>query len=427
MKSFNFVSLMPDPKARLYLCSLFVTASLICCVYVIGTAFLAKDDIIFSGFGMNDTQHDAQVDKCKEKCRPLGSEALPDGIVSRTSNLEMRPLWGKINEKTKVKHSVNLLAIPVGIKQKELVNQMVEKGPDNSDFCLSKLGIYYSWILQFLGNNFVVMLFHYDGIVDEWNDLDWSGRVIHVAATNQTKWWFAKRFLHPDIVSEYDYIFLWDEDLGVENFHPGRYLSIVKEEDLEISQPALDAAKSKVHHQITARRRKSRVHRRFFKFKGGGRCFSNSTAPPCVGWVEMMAPVFSRAAWRCAWYMIQNDLIHGWGLDMQLGYCAQGDRTRKVGVVDSEYIVHMGLPTLGGVLGGHKLTDESPESSTQTENLAGSDTLATSVLNEFDNRSAVRRQSYIEMRIFRRRWNKAVKADQCWVDPYNNQVEQTVH
>lgn len=35
--------------------------------------------------------------------------------------------------------------------------------------------------------------------------------------------WFAKRFLHPDIVAEYSYIFLWDEDLGVENFHPKRY------------------------------------------------------------------------------------------------------------------------------------------------------------------------------------------------------------
>lgn len=22
-------------------------------------------------------------------------------------------------------------------------------------------------------------------------------------------------------------------------------------------------------------------------------------------WIEMMAPVFSRAAWRCVWYMIQ--------------------------------------------------------------------------------------------------------------------------
>lgn len=30
--------------------------------------------------------------------------------------------------------------------------------------------------------------------------------------------WYAKRFLHPDIVAAYDYMFIWDEDLGVENF-----------------------------------------------------------------------------------------------------------------------------------------------------------------------------------------------------------------
>jgi len=36
--------------------------------------------------------------------------------------------------------------------------------------------------------------------------------------------WFAKRFLHPDIVEDYDYIFLWDEDLGVEHFHPDKYV-----------------------------------------------------------------------------------------------------------------------------------------------------------------------------------------------------------
>lgn len=36
--------------------------------------------------------------------------------------------------------------------------------------------------------------------------------------------WFAKRFLHPDIVAEYSYIFLWDEDLGVDYFHPDRYV-----------------------------------------------------------------------------------------------------------------------------------------------------------------------------------------------------------
>ena len=36
--------------------------------------------------------------------------------------------------------------------------------------------------------------------------------------------WFAKRFLHPDIVAEYNYIFLWDEDLGLEHFYPDKYV-----------------------------------------------------------------------------------------------------------------------------------------------------------------------------------------------------------
>jgi len=31
--------------------------------------------------------------------------------------------------------------------------------------------------------------------------------------------WYAKRFLHPDVVSAYEYIFIWDEDLGVEHFN----------------------------------------------------------------------------------------------------------------------------------------------------------------------------------------------------------------
>jgi hypothetical protein len=33
-------------------------------------------------------------------------------------------------------------------------------------------------------------------------------------------------------------------------------------------------------------------------------------------------PVFSRYAWRCVWSMIQNDLTHGWGLDLTWYNCA---------------------------------------------------------------------------------------------------------
>ncbi|XP_024966768.1 uncharacterized protein LOC112506753 isoform X2 [Cynara cardunculus var. scolymus] len=444
MKNFNLVSIPSDPKSRKGVVSLITLATFICGFYFLGTAFFANDFKILqrSEMELKDAGNRTISAKCKNLCRPPGSGGLPEGILAKTSDLHMRPLWGSFNDSVrqftfvfatftvslKMQHlfveslyieitylpfidiilikqavwslkelsnyvfrwsyiyyepfffqnhsnrSVSLLAIAAGIKQKYLVNKIITK---------------------FLENGFVVMVFHYDGFVDQWYDLQWASNVIHVSAMNQTKWWFAKRFLHPDIVAEYDYVFLWDEDLDIEHFDPGRYVSIIKEEELDISQPALDPGKSEVHHQITVRRRNSKVHRKYIKLKGGGRCYDNSTGPPCFGWVEMMAPVFSKAAWRCAWYLIQNDLIHGWGIDFQLGYCAQGDRKQKVGVVDAEYIVHLGVPSLGGL-------NHSNNSDVHTA----------------DGRSEVRRQSYTEMRIFRRRWDEAVKTDKCWVDRY---------
>ncbi|XVF72344.1 hypothetical protein PTKIN_Ptkin12aG0113900 [Pterospermum kingtungense] len=236
---------------------------------------------------------------CETQCRAYGSEALPRGIISETSELEMRPLWGLQNKK-------------------------------------------------FLDSNFVVMLFHYDGVVDQWKDLEWNDQAIHVSAVNQTKWWFAKRFFHPDIVSEYSYIFLWDEDLEVDHFNAKRYLSIIEKEGLEISQLVLDPEKSELHHPITARDKNSTVHRRTYKVIGRTRCNENSTGPPCTGFVEMMAPIFSRASWHCAWHMIQ------------------GDRTQKVGIVDAEYVVHNALPALGG-LAANKVPSPSSEPGGRSE------------------------------------------------------------
>ncbi|KAK2661957.1 hypothetical protein Ddye_000531 [Dipteronia dyeriana] len=396
------------PLSRSCIYSFFIAASLIGTAYFIGSAFLAKEhDDGLMKWGVLGTLQNSKSNACKNQCRPSGTEALPLGILAKTSNLEMRPLWGTYTTKLNdPKPSKSLLAISVGIKQKEIVDRIVRKFPQKS---------------------FAVMLFHYDGIVDEWKDLAWADHAIHLSAANQTKWWFAKRFLHPDIVAEYNYIFLWDEDIGVEHFNPRRYLSIVKEEGLEISQPALDPAKSEIHHQITARSGKKRVHRRMYKFKGSGRCDDHSTAPPCIGWVEMMAPVFSRAAWRCAWYMIQNDLIHAWGLDFQLGYCAQGERTKNVGVVDSEYIVHLGLPTLGASTDEPELNSVGQAPSYQKEHLPNSEALASSQSHRYDYRPQVRQQSFNEMQIFRKRWKNAVEEDKCWVDPYQQLTNQTSH
>ena len=107
-----------------------------------------------------------------------------------------------------------------------------------------------------------------------------------------------------------------------------------------MSQPALDR-RSEIHHAITARARPPApggVHRRVRNVRCGDG--GSSAGPPCAGWVEVMVPVFSRAAWRCTWRMVQNDLVHGWGLDYRLGYCTRGDRAANVGVVDSEYVLH---------------------------------------------------------------------------------------
>ncbi|CAE6188986.1 unnamed protein product [Arabidopsis arenosa] len=382
---------------RSCLCSVLITAALICGAYFIGNAYLAKDfkekllrwEITDKMHNITDKNQNAtSTSTCENLNKPVGTEALPQEIIVKTSNLETQHLWNYDDtKKRRPNRSMSLLAMAVGIKQKELVNKVIQKFPPRE---------------------FAVMLFHYDGVVDDWKQYPWNEHAIHVSVMNQTKWWFAKRFLHPDIVAEYEYIFLWDEDLGVGHFNPQRYLSIVKEEGLQISQPALDTSKSEVHHPITARRKKSKVHRRMYKYKGSGRCDDHSTNPPCIGWVEMMAPVFSRAAWRCSWYMIQNDLIHAWGLDTQLGYCAQGDRKKNVGVVDAEYIIHYGLPTLGVV--------ETTSSSLRNE----TDSKSTESLEsrEVDNRPEVRMKSFVEMKRFKERWKKAVRDDRCWVDPY---------
>ncbi|XP_076882326.1 uncharacterized protein LOC143530764 [Bidens hawaiensis] len=309
-------------------------------------------------------------------------KGLPRGIIEAKSDLELKPLWSTSSSKLAANISTphNLLAMPVGLKQKRNVNTIVQK---------------------FLQQNFTIILFHYDGKLDGWQDLEWSNKAIHVVAQNQTKWWFAKRFLHPAAVSIYDYIFLWDEDLGVQHFNPKRYLDIVKTEGLEISQPALDPNSTGIHHRITVRKRTNKFHRRVYDSRGSVKCSDASDGPPCAGFVEGMAPVFSRAAWNCAWHLIQNDLVHGWGMDIKLGYCAQGDRTKKVGIVDSEYVVHQGIQSLGG------------PSAKKTRN-----NLDLTKKHTVDTRAEIRRQSTMELKTFKQRWEKAVKEDTNWVDPF---------
>ncbi|KAL8137898.1 hypothetical protein V2J09_003899 [Rumex salicifolius] len=261
----------------------------------------------------NDTQ------KIWTPSNPRGTENLPPGIVVSESDFNLHRLWGNPSEDLP-SNAKYLVAFTVGCAQKK-----------NVDLAVKKFAV-----------NFTIVLFHYDRGMTEWDEFEWSKRAIHVSAVKQTKWWFAKRFLHPDIVAPYDYIFIWDEDLGVEHFNAEEYIKLVKKHGLEISQPGLDS-ESGITWEMTRRRDGQEVHKQTEEKPGW--C-SDPYKPPCAGFVEIMAPVFSRDAWRCAWHMIQNDLVHGWGLDFAFGKCAQ-PAYMKIGVVDAQWILHQRIPSLG--------------------------------------------------------------------------------
>ncbi|XP_022957467.1 uncharacterized protein LOC111458858 [Cucurbita moschata] len=250
---------------------------------------------------------------------PRGAERLAPGIVAAESDFYLRRLWGNPSEDLTSKPNY-LVTFTVGYNQRDNIDKAVKK----------------------FSENFTILLFHYDGRTTEWDDFEWSKRAIHVSARKQSKWWYAKRFLHPDIVASYDYIFMWDEDLGVENFDAEEYIKLVKKHGLEISQPGLEPTRG-LTWQMTKKRDDLEVHKD--TSERAGWC-TEPNLPPCAAFVEIMAPVFSRDAWRCVWYMIQNDLIHGWGLDFSIRKCVEPAH-EKIGVVDAQWIVHQGLPSLG--------------------------------------------------------------------------------
>uniref|UniRef100_A0A804NRT8 Lysine ketoglutarate reductase trans-splicing protein n=1 Tax=Zea mays TaxID=4577 RepID=A0A804NRT8_MAIZE len=260
-----------------------------------------------------------EIPKIYVPTNPKGAERLPPGIVVSETDLYPRRLWGDPSEDL-TSEPRYLVTFTVGIGQKANIDAAVKKFSDK----------------------FTIMLFHYDGRTTEWDEFEWSKRAIHVSVRKQTKWWYAKRFLHPDVVARYDYIFIWDEDLGVEHFNAEKYIELVRKHGLEISQPGLQPDKG-LTWQMTKRRGDQEVHK--VTEERPGWC-TDPHLPPCAAFVEIMATVFSRNAWRCVWHMIQNDLVHGWGLDFALRKCVEPAH-EKIGVVDAQWIVHQAVPSLG--------------------------------------------------------------------------------
>ncbi|CAO2206493.1 unnamed protein product [Urochloa humidicola] len=268
--------------------------------------------------GTPHLQSKTTSEKVVATAKPKGAERLPPNVVVRESDLHLRRLWGHPREDTPTRKY--LLVLTDGYSDKVNVNSTIHK----------------------FSKNFDLILFHYDGRTSEWDEFEWSKEAVHVSARKQAKWWYAKRFLHPSIVAPYEYIFIWDQDLGTEMFDAEEYIKIVKKHGLEISQPGMDITRGVKTYDINVRRNDTEIHRS----TSLGKCSMDIHKRPCSAFVEVNAPVFTREAWSCVWHMIQSDLVHGWGLDWNFWRCVD-EPEKQIGIVDAQYVAHHSGFTLG--------------------------------------------------------------------------------
>lgn len=120
------------------------------------------------------------------------------------------------------------------------------------------------------------------------------------------KWQLAQELLSPHTIGEYDYIFIWDDDLLIHQFDPQKFLQLMAMNRLDIAQPGVLSTHGYAH-EITS------IHELPFwqpssmpGYKACGRL---------TNFVEIMCPVFTKEAWRSFYSYLDNTNISGYGYD----------------------------------------------------------------------------------------------------------------
>jgi hypothetical protein len=139
------------------------------------------------------------------------------------------------------------------------------------------------------------------------------------------KWQLAIKHLHPKAVAGYDFIFFWDDDLNVEGFDPRRFAHIMRANRLSMAQPAVKSPHS-ISHDVTKCRACPPPRR------GSDGSTLHRIVGRLTNFVEIMAPVFTREAWKEFYDYLDPENRSGWGYD----YIPLG----RKGVVDVMPVIH---------------------------------------------------------------------------------------
>lgn len=176
-------------------------------------------------------------------------------------------------------------------------------------------------INEFGHDDFDYIIFTFDGVSLEEEIFD----KCTVISEKGRRWYFMKKYVTPALVNQYKYVFIWPDDIDIENFSYSNFINVIKRNRLQVVQPAL-TEQSYCSHPLLFKKNDVPVGR-------------------LVDFVEIMVPVFTAKSWRVFWKYINYEKNPcGWGMDeLMCSLCGFS----KVGVVDSEAVTHTRKVTYG--------------------------------------------------------------------------------
>ena len=197
-------------------------------------------------------------------------------------------------------------------------------------------------VTAFLEPRFRIVLFHYDNEVAMWQQYSWYASTIRIFVPRQMKWWYFKRFLHPDVVAPYRHLLFLDSDLVLNAFNSTLLAETLTDFDIQLAQPSCCASSgghctwfphldqvqpysinltanlelSPLHHPTRLRPTVASDNLAYV-----GRWIPNGMieSGPFV--------IMSQRAWRCVWLEAQRpDFTTGSGVDYVWGPMCGQDR-----------------------------------------------------------------------------------------------------
>ncbi|KNE56847.1 hypothetical protein AMAG_02620 [Allomyces macrogynus ATCC 38327] len=195
-----------------------------------------------------------------------------------------------------------------------------------------------SILTEFDRAGFDITLFHADdNYLELWSKVPGYERWATVYAAGQSKWWFAKRFLTPMVVDNYDFVLVWDDDAILpEGWTPDQYVALLKAFDLHAAHPVVVPLPAEVDADDAAGQTsagnsddvpdtdegRTSLHRRGTDVAQiaepaptnattNGTTSDSSEFDQVIGQfttrIATDFPIFSRAAWPCTWRLISYD------------------------------------------------------------------------------------------------------------------------